>query len=389
MGPPDQREVSDGSSGRHSIWGRVVDANGKGVPRAEVYWVAARHAGKESVELFETHWVALADAEGRFWAPGLPSGRCLLVPDFQRIAVAGDKVRLDHAMPVTLPLPEGELVVPLPYSGASFVVIRGRVYDEADRSPIAGHLMAVLDPEKRAVVRQMVTGPDGSFAFGLLRPGKYVLGALGTSRYLGGGNPVELTGGQTVNAQVGLHRRPAGPRHIVRVRVEDELGLPVTGVPVQFSVPDIETLVVPTDEEGRAEATDLPERPTAVMVGVIEFSPRGTVVPPGDPGVPVELTISLQRTLRMRVAARDAESGKLLRHANICVSHGGGDYWSWGGVLPAPGAPEKDHSDVVVLPGRVTVRAESPGYEGARQEVEVTSGMDAPSVTLDLVHREA
>jgi hypothetical protein len=124
-----------------------------------------------------------------------------------------------------------------------------------------------------------------------------------------------------------------------------------------------------------------------VLVGVLEFSPRGVFVPKGEPGVPTEVTISLQRTVPLRVAVRDAETGKPLRHANVCVSHGGGDYWNWGGVLPPPGAPERDHADIVVLPGRVTIRAESPGYQGAEQHLEVKAGVDAPSVTLDLVHR--
>jgi hypothetical protein len=71
------------------------------------------------------------------------------------------------------------------------------------------------------------------------------------------------------------------------------------------------------------------------------------------------------------------------------VSHGGGDYWNWGGVLPPPGVPEKDHQEVVVLPGRVTVRAESPGYAGGREEVEVTAGLEPPQVVLELVPRGA
>lgn len=378
---------SANSASGHSVWGRVLDANGKPVPGAEIYWIAAEHAGRESVDLHATHWVARADADGRFWAPGLPSGPCLLLPDFQRIAVAGDTVRLEHALRVTLPLPEGEIVVPLPYSGISFVTIRGRVYDEADKSPVAGHLLVVLGADQKTVVRQMVTAADGSFGFGLLAQGKYVLAALGTSRHLGGGMPVDLAGGQIVNAQIGLHLRPPGPRHLVRVRVEDELGLPVVGVPVQICAPDMQPLVVATDTEGRAEAAGLPVRPTTVAVGVVEFSPRGVVVPPGETAEPIDVSISLLRMAQVRIAVRDAETGKALRHANIFVSHGGGDYWNWGGVLPPPGQSPKEHHDVAVLPGRVVVRAESPGYEGAHREFDVAAGADAPEITLGLARR--
>lgn len=376
------------ASGLHSVWGRVIDANGNPVPRAEVYWVAAEHGGRETVELYETHWVALADADGRFWAPGLPSGPGLLVPDLQRTAVAGDKVRIGDAMRVTLPLPEGELVVPFPHMPNSFAAIRGRLQDQVDGSPLVGHVVLLGTPTG-AVLRQTATGPDGTFGFGFLQPGKYLIAAVHSVRHVGGAGPAELAGGQTANVQLGLPRREPGPRHVVRVQVEDELGLPVGGVPVQFSMPDFQPVIVPTDEEGVAQASDLPVRPDKVMVGVLEFSPRGTLVPPGEPGVPIDLGISLQRTVRMQVAVRDAETGKALRHANICVSHGGGDYWNWGGVLPPPGAPQKDHQDVVVLPGRVTVRAESPGYESGRQEIEIVPGVEPPTVVLDLAPRAA
>ena len=47
MSPADRPDASSGA-GMHSVWGRVIDANGKGVPGAEVYWVAAEHAGKET-----------------------------------------------------------------------------------------------------------------------------------------------------------------------------------------------------------------------------------------------------------------------------------------------------------------------------------------------------
>lgn len=374
-------------STRHSVWGRVIDANDKGVPGAEVYWVGAQHAGAESVPLHETHWVALADAEGRFWAPGLPPGLCLLVPDFKRVGVAGDRVSLVHAMRVELPLPEGELIVRLPFSNRTFAMVKGRVYDETDKTPTAGQLLAILDPEGgKRYKREVLSGADGSFVFPLLPPGRFIFAVFGTERHLEGAHPIELAGGGTATVQIGLHRRPTSPLHVVRVRVEDELALPVVGAPVQFVAPNFQTRVVPADSEGIAEAS-LPVRPESVLVGVLEFSPRGAFVPQGEPDVPTEVTISLQRTVPLRVAVRDAATGKPLRHANVCVSHGGGDYWNWGGVLPPPGAPEKDHSEVRVLPGRVTVRAESPGYEGARQEVEAAAEMDALTVALDLLHR--
>jgi hypothetical protein len=386
MNAADRPNAGSGAA-MHSVWGRVVDATGKGVPAAEVYWVAAEHAGRQSVELHETHWVALADADGRFWAPGLPAGSCLLVPDFKRVGIAGDRVSLAHATPVTMPLPEGEFVLPLPFSAQTFAMVTGHIYDETDKTAVAGHLVALLDPEGgRKFKREVLTAPDGSFNFGLLHPGTYMLALDGTEKHLDGASPpAELAGGATMKVQIGVRRRAPGPRHVVHVRVEDELALPVVGVPVQFVAPNFRTLIVATDAEGRAEASDLPTRPETVLVGVREFSPRGVFVPPGEPGVPVEVTISLHRTTLLRVAVRDAETGKPLRHANIRVSHGGGDYWNWGGVLPPPGAPQPDHHDIFVLPGHVTVRAESPGYVGVRQEVEVVAGEDAPVVTFELV----
>ncbi|MCE9637084.1 MAG: hypothetical protein K8T90_15375 [Planctomycetes bacterium] len=58
----------------------------------------------------------------------------------------------------------------------------------------------------------------------------------------------------------------------------------------------------------------------------------------------------------MRVAVLDASTGKPLRHANVLVTHGGGDLWIVGGVLPRRNEPSV----------HVTIRLEPQQPSGCR-----------------------
>jgi hypothetical protein len=99
------------------------------------------------------------------------------------------------------------------------------------------------------------------------------------------------------------------------------------------------------------------------------------------------VTIVLEPTERLRIAVLDAASGRPLRHANVLVTHGGGDLWIWGGVLPPPDAPPKDRHDVEVRPGTVTVRAASPGFVATELQLEIEGGAGDAEATLRLVPR--
>jgi hypothetical protein len=370
----------------------VVDARGTPLPDAEIFWVDEEHARRETADLLHVHKVGQADPEGRFWAAGLPDGPGLLVPDYQRIGVTEDRVRLDRGTRMTLPMPEGadDIVVEFPVTAQSFGRILGTVYDSEDGTARAGETLFLVDSGGGAAFKRATdTGKVGAFVFPFLPPGKYLLAVMGTQRYLEGAVPVEVQAGKKVEARIGLHRRPAGPRHAVRVRVESPLGLPIPDAKVVLQAENYGSPALACGPDGVAEAAGYAVRPRTALASAPGYWPAGAVVPPGEPGVPVEVTVTLKEATVIRVSAQDAVTGRPLRHANLLVSSAGSDHWSWGGVLPPPGAPEPGYSEFQVLPGPVTVQAASPGYLVARREIEVPAGTEPTLVVVRLAPRPA
>jgi hypothetical protein len=377
---------------RLSLWGRVVDGGGTPLPGAELFWVDDEHARGATAALLHVHKVGQADAEGRFWASGLPEGPGVLVPDFQRIGVGEDQVRLDRGTRLTLPMAEGsdDLVLRFPVTPKDFARILGTVYDTVDGTPVAGHPLVLVDVEGgRKFKREADTGADGSFQFPWLPPGKFLLAVMGTHRYLTGAMPAEVAAGKKVEARIGLHRRPEGPRHAVRVRVEGPLGLPVPGAKVILRAENYATPALECGPDGSVEATGYAVRPSAVLASAPGYFMGAAAVPPEDPGGAVEVTVSLLEVARIRVSPRDAATGAPLRYANLFVKAGGAEHWWWGGVLPPPGAPAPDFTEFAVPPGPVAIHADSPGYREARRVVEVPPGDDPTLVTVPLEPRQA
>jgi hypothetical protein len=374
------------ASAWHSVWGRVLDPRGEPVSNAEVFWISAEHEGEDSVELFHVHKVAQADPDGRFWAAGLPAGRSLLLPDFQRMGRSGDRFRIGHATTLNLPLAEdvGELVLEFPFRRTDFGSVHGVVRDIVDQRPIPDLPVALFDESGKKAVRTGQTGPDGSFGFELLPAGKYHLVIMGTPTHLEGTAPLTLGLNQRLDAKIGQHRRPDGPRGSLVVRVEDPLGLPVPGAVVSMMTPNFHVAPKEVDSGGLAHIDGLPVRPNAVLAAAPGFWQQGVALPPGGLTDPAEVRVVLPRSVAMRIFARDAVTGKPVRHANILVTHSGGDQWIWGGVLPPPDAPSQSFHEVQVSPGPVTIRGESPGYRTTTVEREVASSDDPLSVRLDL-----
>lgn len=369
---------------RHSVWGRVVDAGGGPVPTAEVFWVAATDA--ETVGLFDVHKVAQADADGRFWAPGLPPGPCLLVADFQRLGVVGDQVRVAHGTRLSIPY-EGEPVLVFPHRRTDFGRIVGTVTDAIDGRPASRLPVALLADGADKPLRQVETTTSGGFEFAWLRAGKYQVAVWGTARQLEGSAPLELKQNGRIDVQIQLHRRPPGPRGRVQARVLGRLGVPISAARVNVVLPNIHVPPKKTGHDGTVEFTDLPARPERIVAMAAGHWPGGVLVQPGAIEETIGAEITLEPTARLRVEVLDATTGKPLRHANLLVTHAGGDYWSWGGVLPPPDAPPQDHHDVEVRLGPVTVRAASPGFETAEAHVDVAAEDDAPPVVLRLARR--
>ena len=158
------------SAGRRAV--RVVFDHPQPGPELEVQFVAfgvflhqpawsvgARHGVHGDVLVVDAAAFAPArPSPARTWSRPRPT-------DARAISKAANT--LLNAMPVTMPLPEGELVVPLPFSGQTFAIVTGRVYDETDKTAVAGHLVALLDPEGgRMFKREVLTAPDGETAGG-------------------------------------------------------------------------------------------------------------------------------------------------------------------------------------------------------------------------------
>jgi hypothetical protein len=187
---------------------------------------------------------------------------------------------------------------------------------------------------------------------------------MGTQRYLQGVMPVEVGAGKKVEAKIGLHRRPAGPRHAVRVRVEGPLGLPIPGAKVVLRAENYASPALECGPDGAVEGTGYAVRPVAALASAPGFWPAGSAVSPGEPGIPTEVTVTLQEATLLRVTARDGATGRPLRYANYLVVSGGAEHWYWGGVLPPPGQPRPRVRGVRRPPGPRLRPRRQPGLRG-------------------------
>jgi hypothetical protein len=372
---------------RHSVFGRVTDPGERVVP-AEVFWIDASHADEETVELFNAHRVATADNDGCFWAADLPPGPCLLVPDYRHLHVEDDRVRIAHGTRVTLPTDE-QVALRFPRERREYGAIHGVVRDAIDQRPGSRVHVKLLDVAGN-VVREGATHTDGTFHFEmLLTPAKYKLVVAGTRRHVGSEAVLDLALNKRFDLKIPQLRQPPVPRHRVRVHVENWLGLPVAGARVEVDVPGFTIAPAKTDGLGVADVQDLPARPTLVKAMAPDHWPGGAQLPAATPDGGDEVTIALERAVRLRVRILDAATGRPVRHANLSVKGAGVDAVALGGLLSPPGQPPLDHYDLPVRTGCVTVRAESPGYARAEEAVEVSDRADeALEVALRLGPRQ-
>ena len=386
MSSPHDPGTSGSAPQRHSVFGGVTDPGGRVVP-AEVFWIDGAHAGEETVELFDAHKVATADNDGRFWAADLPPGPCLLVPDYQHLHVEDDRFRIAHGTRVTLPT-DDQVALRFPRERREYGAIHGVVRDAIDQRPGSRVHVKLLDAAGK-VVREGQAHTDGTFHFPmLLTPAKYKLVVAGTRRHLGSECILDLALNRRFDFEVPQLRQPPGPRHRVRVHVENWLGLPLAGARVEADVPGFTIAPAKTDGLGNADVQDLPARPTLVKAMAPGHWPGGAQIAAAAPDGGAEVTIALERAVRLRIRIIDAATGRPVRHANLSVKGAGVDAVALGGLLTPAGQPPLDHYDLPVRVGAVTVRAESPGY--ARGECSLQAGdenSDEAEVTLPLVAR--
>lgn len=254
-------------------------------------------------------------------------------------------------------------------------------------APRRGHRSLFRDGETKPF-RQVETTTSGEFDFPWLRSGKYLCAVWGTARQIEGTGPIDLKLNARIDLKIRLHRRPPGPRGSVRVRVEDRLGIAIRGASVNVVLPSVHVAPRTTDGDGRAEFANLPVRADRVLAVASGYWMAGTLVAPGPIDEALDVTIVLEPTARVRVAVLDAATGKPLRHANVLVTHGGGDLWIVGGVLPRRDETPKDHHDVEVRPGPVRVHASSPGFSDAEASLDVGLEDDTADVTLRLAPQQ-
>ena len=379
------------TAARISLWGRVLDGNGNPLPGAELFWVDEEHATGETTDLLHVHKVGEADAEGRFWAAGLPEGPGLLVPDFRRVGVANFRFRLDRGTRLRLPMAEGaeDIVLRFPATPAHFTAVRGEIRDGADGAPVAGHPIGILDAEgKGTFKRDVLTGADGTFLVKPLDPGRYLLVLLGTDRFLPSMHPIEPEAGKVLTLRAGLQRRPPGPLHRFRVRVTTRLGIPIPGAGIALQANNYAIPVMTADAEGTADSVGCAVRPGVALASAEGFWPAGAAVPPGEAGGLEEVAVTLEEASVLLVSARDGRTKRPRRHANCRVAGGGGYNWQWGGGPPPPDAPAEEGAAFPVRAGEVRVSAESPGYRRADRVVRVEAGEDPEPVVIDMEARE-
>ncbi len=375
---------------RHSVFGRVVASDGQALPEAEVFWVDAAHAGEASVDLIDVHKVAHADREGRFWAPQLPEGTHYLLADFRRLGVDGDQVDIAHAQAVTVPLADDEEVtLRFPFERREFGSIHVVVRHEGTHRPGSRLPIGLLTADGERMVRQGETHTNGKIAFEFLKEGRYRLTLAGTRTRLEGTAELELGRNARLDVTVDQRTRPPGTRTDVAVHVTDHLGLPAIGALVQLVAPGFHHAPVRTDREGVAPFPALPVLPQGVIATLSGHHASGAALPKTEPGTPIAIHHRLLRAARLRVRVRDATDGRTLRHANVLVSHAGGDHWTWGGVLPPPDAPPREAVEMEVPLGDTTVRATSPGHRPGETQVTIDDADAVQEIVIDLKRARA
>lgn len=288
---------------------------------------------------------------------------------------------------MTLPIDE-QLALRFPRERREYGAIHGVVRDAIDQRPGSRVHVKLLDAAGR-VVRDGETHTDGTFHFPMLvTPAKYKVVLDGTRRHKGGDIPVDLALNKRFDFTIQQFRQEPGPRQGVRVLVEDWLGLPLAGARVDVDVPGFTVAPAKTDGLGVADVQDLPARPTLVKAMASGHWPGAAQLPAAPAEGGDEVTIALERAVRLRIRILDAATGRPVRHANLSVKGAGVDAIALGGLLTPPGQPPLDHYDLPVRAGTVTVRAESPGY--ARAECSLQAGdenSDEAEVTVPLVPR--
>lgn len=219
-------EVTVVLRGGQTIAGRVVDADGEGVPRAEVGFYQTR--GFFGLDLSATirprdaedlggAWT-YADDEGRFTSPALPDGA---------YSVGAEAEGWERAALSDVPAGTDGHVLTLERSGS----IHGIVLSRADAEPVAAFRLAVTRPFELLDMKSYIPAEvhfsergDGTFVVEGVTPGDWTL---------------EVTGERFGRAQAAVHVDAGEPTRGVIILLPEEACLrgvvvsSVTGAPIE------------------------------------------------------------------------------------------------------------------------------------------------------------
>lgn len=154
--------------------------------------------------------------------------------------------------------------------------VRGQV-EGPDGDPVAGASVLLRDVE-RGGSRDVVTGPDGRFTFGLLLPGTYLYAVRSRSPGLraGAAGPVRVRAGGRASVRVSLE-----PDRYVYTKTGEELGLSVSEAGVVELVDRARLRELPI--EGRDWRT------LFLLSGLVSLAEDGSFALSGGPGLPVRI----------------------------------------------------------------------------------------------------
>jgi protocatechuate 3,4-dioxygenase beta subunit len=354
------------TGGSESLRGRVVWADGR--PFAGTVRVAPQlgAAGGGSNPLSPEGRVAVADADGRFVATGLPAGPVAVTAHLEgRLVVTGVAVMVPHA---------GEYLLTL---DAGLVQVVGRVVREGDDAPVPGASVtaAGFSPGQQVVVSRATSDADGRFELPV-PPGR----AASLYAYATGFAPISVPSPSAAPTEPLVIRMSRGATVSGRV-TRDSDGAPVPGMTVSASfigprnvssTPDPAT----TDADGRytltgvlpGEAMVVASGEGYVTKGLDQVSREGynplvvTLVDAETTAVDVVVTAGA----RIDGTVLDAD-GAPVRGAVVQVRASIPEGAASGRPLPVASGADGRFTLEGALPGRAcTLEAEAPGFVTAR-----------------------
>ncbi len=371
--------------------GRVTDASGRGIADAEVFRVKLDETGRrDSPSSFQwiTTLTRTAD-DGRFEAREQPAGSFLIAADWNGAMRRRRGLDLGGAVPASAA--DGEalsgLDVRLPVETARLATVRGVVHDE--------HGKAKRNVQVNGPMQRLYTDADGRFEMRGLQPGSVTVSASSTG-YAPARVTLDLSPGAAEEVELSLTFAEPGDL-VLEGRVLDEQDVPVADVPVFLAASRAGSRWARTDTDGTFRFASLAAKhaKTPVKVMVSPHPERDLVKslgPPQEVTVPSPgLTLRVQRSTRLHVLLRDAESGDPLPLYAISTEMES----VVDGVSVRRNFHSMSHYDeageatFVVPRGRFRLTVRAKDHRGVEVEVDIPDALTPKEIRIDMERAEA